>query len=146
MRYTNLPVAGNIFLMSVGLLLLSAAPASISASILAQPYALNHGQNQVDRQTSPDNSGTNTAQDQGKTADQQPNDRSDLAVAAKIRRLVVADKTISTYGHNVKIIVMHGAVTLKGPVHSEEEKQTIDQKAAQVVGQDKVTDHMTVKP
>jgi osmotically-inducible protein OsmY len=49
------------------------------------------------------------------------------------------------YGHNVKIITRNGAVTLKGPVHSEEEKQAIASKAADVVGQDKVTNQLTVK-
>ena len=35
------------------------------------------------------------------------------------------DKSLSTYGHNVKIITKDGSVTLKGPVRSEEEKQAI---------------------
>jgi osmotically-inducible protein OsmY len=36
-------------------------------------------------------------------------------------------------------------VTLKGPVHSEEEKQSIAAKAAEVAGQDKVSNQLTVK-
>lgn len=96
-------------------------------------------------QSTPDNSRTNKVQDQGKTADQQKNDKSDVQITAEIRRAVIADKSLSTYGHNVKIIVAHGAVTLKGPVHSEEEKQSIAEKAAAVVGQKKVTDQITIK-
>ncbi len=42
----------------------------------------------------------------------------------KIRKVVVADKSLSTYGHNVKIISEHGKVTLKDPVHTEEERKT----------------------
>jgi osmotically-inducible protein OsmY len=62
------------------------------------------------------------------------------------RQALIADKTLSTFGHNVKIITENGAVTLKGPVHSEEEKQNIASKAAEVVGSpDKVTDQLTIK-
>jgi hyperosmotically inducible protein len=43
----------------------------------------------------------------------------------KIRKAVVGDKSLSTYGHNVKIISQHGKVTLKGPVQTEEEKKNI---------------------
>jgi osmotically-inducible protein OsmY len=55
------------------------------------------------------------------------------------------DKSISMYGHNVKIITQNGMVTLKGPVRSEEEKQSIEAKAVQVAGPDKVTDNLEVK-
>jgi hyperosmotically inducible periplasmic protein len=37
-------------------------------------------------------------------------------------------------------------VTLKGPVRSDEEKHTIEQKAADIVGKDKVTSELAVKP
>ena len=58
----------------------------------------------------------------------------------------VADKSLSTYGHNVKIITKEGSVTLKGPVSSEAEKQTIGSKTESVVGSpDKVTNQLTVK-
>ena len=56
------------------------------------------------------------------------------------------DKSLSTYAHNVKIITQDGFVTLKGPVNSEEEKQSIASKAAEVVGSpNKVTNQLTVK-
>lgn len=96
-------------------------------------------------QTTPDNSANNRTQNHAKTADQQKNNTSDRALTAKIRRAIVADKSLSIYGHNVKIIVTGGAVTLKGPVHSDAEKQNIAAKAADVVGQDKVTNEITVK-
>ena len=66
-------------------------------------------------------------------------------MTAKIRRAIVADHSLSMYGHNVKVIVSAGAVTLKGPVHSEAEKQNIVAKAGAIAGQDKVTDELTVK-
>jgi hyperosmotically inducible protein len=94
--------------------------------------------------TSPDNSGKNKAQ--GSTAEQQSQATSDRMITKKIRQALIADKTLSTYGHNVKIITQDGAVTLKGPVNSEDEKQTIASKAAEVVGgPDKVTNQLTIK-
>jgi hyperosmotically inducible protein len=64
----------------------------------------------------------------------------------KVRQALMADKSLSTYAHNVKIITQDGVVTLKGPVNSEEEKQNIASKAAEVVGSlDKVTNQLTVK-
>lgn len=91
----------------------------------------------------PDNSGRNKAE--RTTAQSQSEHMSDRQITAKIRRSLVSDKSLSTYGHNVKILTQSGAVILKGPVHSEDEKKSIDQKAAAVVGQDKVTDQLTVK-
>jgi osmotically-inducible protein OsmY len=58
----------------------------------------------------------------------------------------VEDKGLSTYAHNVKIITVNGQVTLKGPVKSEEEKQTIASKAAEVAGSpDKVNNQLSIK-
>ncbi len=93
--------------------------------------------------STPDNSAHNKKH--SKTADQQSENTSDRDLTKKIRQSIMADKSLSTYGHNVKIITQNGAVTLKGPVHSDEEKQTIAAKAADVVGQDKVTNQLTVK-
>lgn len=55
------------------------------------------------------------------------------------------DKALSTYAHNVKIIAQGGKVTLKGPVRSAEEKQTVEQKAAEVAGAGNVTNEITIK-
>jgi osmotically-inducible protein OsmY len=112
-------------------------------SLCSMPVA-SHAQDQTGTSTTaPDNSAKNKMH--SKTADQQMDNTSDLEVTKKIRQSLIADKSLSTYGHNVKIITRHGAVTLKGPVHSEEEKQSIAAKAADVVGQDKVTNQITVK-
>lgn len=93
--------------------------------------------------TASDNSAQNKRHSQ--TAEQQKENTSDRDVTKKIRQSLMADKSLSTYAHNVKIITQNGAVTLKGPVHSEEEKQAIASKAGEVVGQDKVTNQLTVK-
>ena len=96
-------------------------------------------------QTTPDNSRSNRVQNQTATADQGKNDKLDRMMTAKIRRAVIADKSLSMYAHNVKIIVVGGAVTLKGPVHSEAEKQSVADKAAQVAGTGRVDNQITVK-
>jgi hyperosmotically inducible periplasmic protein len=80
------------------------------------------------------------------TADQQKNNRSDREITKQIRRAIVNDKSLSTYAHNVKIITQDGQVTLKGPVRSDEEKQAIEAKATAVVGENKVTSELAVKP
>ena len=94
-------------------------------------------------QKAPDNTAVNKGQQP--TADNQSGRMSDRQITAKIRRDLVSDKELSTYGHNVKIITQSGRVTLKGPVHSAEEKQAIEARAANVAGQDKVTDQLTIK-
>ncbi|MGA8618561.1 MAG: BON domain-containing protein [Candidatus Sulfotelmatobacter sp.] len=80
------------------------------------------------------------------TADQQKMNTSDREITKQIRQSIEKDKTISTYGHNVKIITQNGMVTLKGPVRSDEEKKAIEAKATEVAGPDKVTNEMDVKP
>ena len=57
----------------------------------------------------------------------------------------MADKNLSTYAHNVKVITSNGQVTLKGPVKSEEEKQQIVSDASAVVSAENITNQLTVK-
>lgn len=80
------------------------------------------------------------------TADQQKNNVGDRQLTQQIRKAVIADKSLSTYAHNVKIITQNGAVTLKGPVRSDDERKAIVAKAEQVAGAGKVTDQLSVKP
>jgi osmotically-inducible protein OsmY len=80
------------------------------------------------------------------TADQGKNNQSDRDIMQKIRKSVVDDKSLSTYGHNVKIISQNGKVTLKGPVRSDDERQTIERKAKDVAGDGNVVNQLTVKP
>jgi osmotically-inducible protein OsmY len=58
----------------------------------------------------------------------------------------MADKSLSTYAHNVKIIVQDGLVTLKGPVRSDDESQAIQAKAQQIAAAATVHNEMTVAP
>ena len=98
---------------------------------------------QSSAQTAPDNSGQN--KNQQNTADNQPNASSDRHTTAQIRKAIVADKSLSTYAHNVKIITVNGEVTLKGPVQTDEEKQKVASLASNVVPADKIVNELTVK-
>ncbi len=81
------------------------------------------------------------------TADQQKMNKADRETSAQIRKSIMADKSLSTYAHNIKVISQDGVVTLKGPVHSDDEKKAIVAKAVEVAGSaDKVNDQLTVKP
>jgi hyperosmotically inducible periplasmic protein len=80
------------------------------------------------------------------TADQQKENRPDRDITRDIRRSIMQDKSLSSYAHNVKIISQNGMVTLKGPVRSEDDKMAIESKAAAVVGRNKVTSQLEVKP
>jgi hyperosmotically inducible protein len=91
----------------------------------------------------PDNSQQN--QGQKTTAQSQSNATTDRHTTAQVRRAIIADKNLSVYAHNVKIITRDGQVTLKGPVKSEEEKQQVATDAANVVTADKVDNQLTVK-
>ncbi len=98
-------------------------------------------------QPAPDNTKVNKQDRNSETpnADNAKNNMSDREVMAHIRRAVVKDKSLSTYAHNVKIVSRNGKVTLRGPVRSEQEKQTINQYATKYAGNGNVTDELTVK-
>jgi hyperosmotically inducible protein len=103
----------------------------------------------TDDTTKPDNTSVNKRdRNPGEaTADQQKMNAADRALTAKIRKAVIADKSLSTYAHNVKIISQNGTVTLKGPVQSDDEVKSIIAKATEGAGgMDKVVNQMSVKP
>lgn len=106
---------------------------NIPGACLAQP-ADNTGINK--RDTSPEEI----------TADQQSETKEDREITQKIRQAVVDDKSLSTYAHNVKIITVDGMVTLKGPVRSDDEKRTIEEKAGQIAGNDKIKSEIEIAP
>ena len=98
-----------------------AASAVLSILFLANvPSSLGALVQSPSAQTAPDNSAQN--KDQGLTADNQANAKADRLTTANIRKAIIDDKNLSTYAHNVKIITVNGAVTLKGPVTSRRGK------------------------
>src|SRR5436190_9561096 len=81
--------------------LLSALPLTVRAQESTNPPS----------SSAPDNSAHN--KNHSTTADQQKEGGSDREITQKIRQAVMADKSLSTYAHNVKIITQNGSVTLK---------------------------------
>ncbi|HXJ42549.1 MAG TPA: BON domain-containing protein [Bryobacteraceae bacterium] len=98
--------------------------------------------------TAPDNSKSNKSDqsNMSATADTQSNHSSDVDLTKRIRQSVVADKSLSTYAHNIKIVTLNGSVTLNGVVRSDEEKNAVEMKAAAIAGKDKVTNALKVSP
>jgi osmotically-inducible protein OsmY len=96
----------------------------------------------------PDNSKTNQRDrtDPSATADQQKMNKADTDLVQKIRQSVYADKSLSTYAHNVKIVAQDGHVTLRGPVRSQGERDQIQAKAAAIAGADSVTNQLEIAP
>ena len=90
----------------------------------------------------PDNPKTN--KQDAVTADQQKNNKSDRDTTKEIRKAITDDQSLSTYAHNVKVISKHGTVTLKGSVRSDEEKKSIEDKAAAVAGASNVKNELTI--
>ena len=79
------------------------------------------------------------------TADQQKENPADRDLARQIRKSLIKDKSLSMYAHNIKVIAQNGVVTLKGPVKTEQEKQSIEAKAAEAAGgADKVKSEIEV--
>lgn len=81
-----------------------------------------------------------------RTADDQKNNMSDEKITQQIRRNVMADKSLSTYAHNAKIVSVNGTVTLNGVVHSEAERSHVAQIAAEVAGKANVVNDIKVAP
>jgi osmotically-inducible protein OsmY len=97
-------------------------------------------------QTAPDNTGRNIRDRSGATLT--PGDQSeseaDRTLTQRIRQAVVADDSLSTNAHNIKIITINGVVTLRGPVNSAQEKANIDAKAQQIAGATKVNNQLEI--
>jgi hyperosmotically inducible periplasmic protein len=114
------------------------------ASMLATPYAIAQSTSAV----APDNAKSNKVDTSNATAtaDAQNNNPTDLDLTKRIRQSLMADKSLSTYAHNIKIVTVSGSVTLNGVVRSEDEKDAIEMKAANIAGKSKITDNLKIAP
>src|ERR1051325_750371 len=96
--------------------------------------------------TPPDNTGHNVQDRSGATLT--PGDQSeseaDRTLTQRVRQAVVADDSLSTTAHNIKIITINGVVTLRGPVNSAQEKANIAAKAQQIAGATKVDNQLEI--
>jgi hyperosmotically inducible protein len=97
--------------------------------------------------TQPDNTGVN-ARDRATdapTAGMQGQGKTDVQMTADIRQKVMAAK-MSVNAQNVKIVTQSGKVTLRGPVNSQDEKDSIGRMANDVAGAANVDNELDIKP
>jgi osmotically-inducible protein OsmY len=80
------------------------------------------------------------------TADSQKENETDRGLVSRIRKSLMADKELSTYAHNVKIVAIGGQVTLNGVVRSDEEKKKVASLAEEVAGKRNVVNDLKVAP
>ena len=97
--------------------------------------------------TAADNTKRNSSEENKNTdtAEKQSNNKDDLALTQKVRQAVMKDGSLSMNAKNVKIIAQDGKITLKGPVDSQQEKDTIGTEAGEIAGKDKVDNQLEVK-
>jgi hyperosmotically inducible protein len=102
---------------------------------------------QDSKPVAPDNSAVNVRDraPDAMTAGEQSSAKSDVELTREIRQAVVKDDSLSTLAHNVKIVAANGAVTLRGPVNTEQEKVAIASKAQAIAGPNKVDNQLEVK-
>ena len=120
-------------------MLLALGSLALGVSLMAMPVP----RYQYPQQTAPDNTKKNKDQP-SPTAEQQKMNPADRAITQKIRKAVHDDTSLSTYAHNIKIITQDGKVTLRGPVRSEEEKNSLQAKAVTIAGQENVTNQLEI--
>jgi hyperosmotically inducible periplasmic protein len=135
----KLSTAAFVFLTSISVAQVAGAQ-STPTTAPSQPSSMST--------TPSDNTKTNKpdAYNSTGTADKQSNDATDLNLTKEIRKSVLADKELSTYAHNVKIVSVGGNVTLSGVVRSDDEKSAIEMKADAVAGKDHVVNKLKVAP
>ncbi|MEO8746129.1 MAG: BON domain-containing protein [Rhodanobacter sp.] len=116
--------------VSTGVCAYQSAPAVASSASVA---ADNSAVNQRDRSS------------QTLTPADQPNNHTDIKLAAAVRRALVKDDSLSTSAHNLKLVAARGVVTLRGPVNSVEEKARVEQVVTGVAGVTRVVNKLDVK-
>jgi len=78
------------------------------------------------------------------TSEQQSPAKTDVQITRQIRQGIIADKKLSIYAHNVKIITGEGRVTLRGPVRSWAEESKVVKVAQSVAGPYRVIDKLQI--
>lgn len=95
----------------------------------------------------PDNTGKNVRDRDDKTLTpmDQGGSPADRELTAAVRKTIVADSSLSTAAHNVKIITVDGVVTLRGPVKTPAEKAAVAAAATKATGVKRVDDELEVE-
>ena len=94
-----------------------------------------------------DNTARNARDSSGKTVTPmaQSENEGDRAITQRVRKAVVDNDALSTNAHNVKIVTDNGVVTLRGPVDTAQEKNTVVAAAQMTPGVKRVDDQLEVK-
>ena len=74
----------------------------------------------------------------------QGNNETDLKITQEIRKAVMADDALSTNAKNAKIISQNGVVTLKGPVATDGERKSIEDKAKSIANVKSVENQLEI--
>jgi hyperosmotically inducible periplasmic protein len=118
----------SIALSSAALVMLQSAGAQ------TMPPADNSKSNQTD----PSNRGV--------TSDSQKENATDRGIVQQIRKGLMADKDLSTYAHNIKVVSINGQVTLNGVVRNDDERAKVANVAEEVAGKQNVVNDLKVAP
>jgi hyperosmotically inducible protein len=101
--------------------------------------------------TEPTNTGVNVRDTDRVTRDpklpiDQKENQADIDITARIRQRVLDTDGMSVNARNSKIITADGKVTLRGPVESDRERETIGRIAQEVAGTGNVENQLEVTP
>jgi hyperosmotically inducible protein len=96
----------------------------------------------------PDNTDVNVRDRRGETlttSGDQSERAADRTLTQRIQQAIVADESLSTTAKNVKIIMINGVVTLRGSVHTLQEKGSIAATAQHIAGTNNVDNQIEIK-
>lgn len=82
--------------------------------------------------------------DHALTPQKQTNSKSDIQTLAAVRSAIVDDESLSMSAHNVKILVVDGLVTLRGPVKNANEKIRIEELTRSVAGVSNIDNQLDI--
>ncbi len=123
-----------------------------SASLIASAMIVPVGIGSAHAQTAAENVAVdNSARNQrdrdrqNLTPFDQSNKPADLELSRNIRRALMKEDHLSTEAKNIKIITIDGAVTLRGPVKTDQEKAAIMSRAVEVAGTSNVHNELQVE-
>lgn len=93
-----------------------------------------------------DNTGRNMRDRSGDTltTGDQSATTQDVTITQNVRKALVADDSLSTNAHNVKVVTVDGVVTLRGPVNSAQEKSKVSAAAERIAGVKRVDNQLEV--
>lgn len=109
----------------------SDATSTTSASVDGKGAGDNTKRNEVDR------GNTVTPMDQG-------NNAADIETTASIRKALMSDDSLSSNAKNAKVITNGGVITLRGAVNTAAEKTTLEARAKEHAGSNRVVNELTI--